>query len=66
VPLIPPRLRPAGDLSNYHILWEANWQAPPTDPLLLRHLSGPLYAVLACWDLTPIERAVMGQGVTAR
>ena len=60
VPLIPPRLRPAGNLANYHILWEAVWEpAPPTDPFLLRHLGGPLYSVLAQWDLTPVERAVL-------
>jgi hypothetical protein len=63
VPLIPPQyLPPRGGLQLYHVLWEAVWEpAPPTDPFLLRHLRGHLYAVLAQWDLTPIERAVLGQ-----
>lgn len=62
VPSIPPRLRPeSGQLGNYHILWEAVWEnAPPTDPMLLRCIKGPLYVVLATWDLTPLERAVLG------
>jgi len=61
VPMIPPPIRPASALSNYHILWEAVWEAaPPRDPLLLRHLGGYLYAVLAAWNLTELERAVMG------
>lgn len=60
-PLIPPRIRPAtAELHRYHILWEADWQAPPGDPMLLRHLAGSLYAVLAVWDLSPLERAVLG------
>lgn len=61
VPIIPPGLRPARGLSRLHILWEAEWTpAPPVDPALLRHLRGNLYAVLAVWDLTPLEQAVLG------
>jgi hypothetical protein len=59
-PLIPPNLRPPeAGLRNYHVLWEAEWEAAPADPMLLRHLHGGLYAVLACWDLTSLERAVL-------
>ena len=59
-PSIPPALRPKHALSNYHILWEAVWQkAPPVDPVLLKHLGGSLYVVLAQWDLTPLEQAVL-------
>lgn len=66
VPTIPPHLMPKHALSNYHILWEAVWEpAPPTDPLLLKHLGGALYAVLAAWDLTPIERAVLRSRLTS-
>lgn len=65
VPLIPLRLRPRGDLKRYAILWEADWEAVPTDPLLLRHLKGPLYAILAQWDLTPLEKAVMEGRLTS-
>jgi hypothetical protein len=64
VPLIPAPLRPKGDLTKYHVLWEADWQAVPTDPMLLRHLTGRLYAVLAVWDLTPLERAVLAGRLT--
>ncbi len=64
VPNIPPPLRPVYNLSNYHLLFEAKWEVaqPPAarDPALLKHLGGPLYAVLATWDLTPVEQAVLG------
>ena len=64
VPNIPPALRPPHNLSNYHLLWEPKWAVsravPPGDPALLKHLGGPLYAVLATWDLTPVEQAVLG------
>lgn len=60
VPHIPPALRPARKLENYHILWEADWQQdPPRDPMLLKRLAGTFYAVLAVWDLTDLERAVL-------
>ncbi len=60
VPLIPPQFRPPSKLEHFHVLWEAEWAAAaPHDPLLLRHLGGALYAVLAQWDLTPLERAVL-------
>jgi hypothetical protein len=60
VPIVPPNLRPDRALSRYVILFEAEWRpVPPVDPLLLRHLHGALYVVLAAWDLTPIERAVL-------
>lgn len=60
VPPIPPALRPAGDLAKFFTLWEAEWQpVPPVDPMLLKHLGGELYIVLATWDLTELERAVL-------
>jgi len=56
-------VRPASP-ADYFVLWEAVWQElPPTDPMLLRHPTGHLYAVLAVWDLTEIERAVMAQSM---
>lgn len=61
VPIIPAKHRPTTSLENFHILWEAEWKkAVPVDPMLLRHLDGALYVVLATWDLTPLERAVLG------
>lgn len=64
LPIIPPRLRPPHSLSGYHVLWEAEWHRPrrtraPYDPALLKHIGGDLYAVLAVWDLTPLEQAVL-------
>lgn len=61
VPIIPATIRPkAADLSRYFILFEAEWQPiPPCDPLLLSRLSGSLYVILAAWDLTELERAVL-------
>lgn len=67
VPTVPPHLRPRGNLSRYHILWEVKqWSAkskfapPPRDPALLRLITGSLYAVLAVWDLTDLERTILG------
>ena len=59
VPTIPPNLRPRNALHKYVILWEAEWTDVPTDPLLLRRLTESLYVVLAQWDLTELERAVL-------
>jgi len=62
VPPIPPEYRPADALSKYCILWEVPvWSPvrPPDDPVLLRALGGDLYAVLAHWDLTEIEKMVL-------
>lgn len=64
VPMVPPGLRPNCSLAGYEILWEVpEWQPaprPPGDPALLRHITGDLYAVVAIWDLTELERAVLG------
>lgn len=62
VPSIPAHLRPAGDLSDYHILWEAEWRkAAPQDPLLLKKIkdSDKFFVILAQWDLTPLEQQVV-------
>jgi hypothetical protein len=60
VPLIPPAHRPAGPLTDYHLLFEAEWRkVPPADPLLLKKVDGPFFVVLAAWNLTPLEQAVL-------
>ena len=62
-PYIPPIYRPKRALSNYTLLWEADWrpEEPPIDPLLLRRIGkGDLWLVLAQWDLSPIEAMVLG------
>lgn len=48
-------------LKNYHILWEVEeWKpVPPKDPILLKQLTPNLFGVLATWDLTPLERAII-------
>ena len=59
VPPVPPRFRPS-NLGDYHTLWEAEWlPAPPVDPLLLKQIGTTVFVVVAQWDLTPIERAVL-------
>lgn len=60
VPLVPPALCPKAELSNYHILWEAEWERVPVDPALLKRIEGDLFAVLAVWDLTEVERMALG------
>ncbi len=64
VPIIPPSLRPKQALRYYHILWEADWKGAPRDPILLRRVHEHLFAVLAQWDLTELERAVLGLTLT--
>lgn len=66
VPLTPPAHRPRRPrrMSSCHVLWEVeDWSAtPPRDPALLRHIRGDLWVVLAVWDLTELERAVLAIG----
>jgi hypothetical protein len=60
VPLIPVHLRPRKNLASYFILWEAEWtKRYPVDPYLLRRFGGDVWLVVAAWDLTDVERAVM-------
>ncbi|MFI4852645.1 MAG: hypothetical protein ACIAZJ_26335 [Gimesia chilikensis] len=58
-PVSPPALLPVGNLANYQILWEAEWETVPVDPMLLKHLGKSLYVVLAQWDLTPLEQGIL-------
>lgn len=60
VPLIPVHLRPKRGLANYHILWEAEWtKSYPVDPYLLRRFGDDVWLLVAAWELTAVERAVM-------
>lgn len=61
VPLVPIHARPKRGLSNYHVLFEAEWSmVVPRDPMLLRRIGyGDLWIVLHVWDLTDVERAVL-------
>jgi len=59
VPAIPPHLRP-DDLSKFYIMWEAEWsKTAPEDPILLSRVSETMFAVVAQWDLTPIEQQIL-------
>lgn len=69
VPLVPPDVvEKAGNpsLAKCFTLFEADWEDIPIDPALIRHLGGDLYAVLATWDLTDLERHVLASLVEAR
>ena len=67
VPIIPPKILLKEIkvlLRNFHILWEVEkgaWkkERPPRDPILLRKLTPNLYGVLATWNLTKLERAII-------
>lgn len=71
VPLVPAdALESAGNpaLQGCFTLWEVEQWAdrsetarPDRDPFLLKRLAGGLYAVLAEWNLTPLERAIMAR-----
>lgn len=70
IPMVPPEaLKAVGGasrLKDHLILWEVEEWAdrpiqvmPDRDPFLLRRIAGDLYAVMAQWDLTELERQVM-------
>jgi hypothetical protein len=68
VPMIPADIRAnvKGSDEDYMILWEVEKWADrsltspaPRDPYLLKHIAGELYAVVAEWDLTDLERSIM-------
>lgn len=63
VPLIPAKFLPEGSLENYYILWEIkDWKEfipPARDPFLLKRLTNNLFAVLAAWDITALERSII-------
>ena len=73
VPMVPLDVRPkTGIPEKACILWEVEeWSdrrldvTPDTDPYLLKHVTGSLYAVIAEWDLTELEKAVMRKRVTS-
>lgn len=63
-PIIPPQILIESvkyNLKNYHILWEVeDWNVePPRDPLLLKMITPNLFAILATWELTELERAII-------
>ncbi len=60
VPHIPMHLRPV-NIANHWILWEPNWQRqlPDPDPMLLKRVGDDIFAIMAVWDMSPFERAVL-------
>jgi hypothetical protein len=67
VPTVPAHLLPEGKLDNYYILWKVQeWRLSRTsavfrkgDPFLLRRVNDNAFIVLAEWDLTEVEQAVI-------
>lgn len=61
VPKVPPTIAPV-DLSKYYILFEPKWEVSPPhlDPILLSRAHEHVFVVVATWDMTPIEAAVLG------
>jgi len=60
VPIVPPAHLPEQPLAKFHILWEVeNWDAVPADPILLKRINKNLFVVMAAWDLTPLEQALV-------
>lgn len=61
VPTIPLVHRPAlKQLPKYHLIFEAEWSlAAPVDPFLCKRIGKNLFAIVAQWDLTPLERALV-------
>ena len=62
VPIVPAHLLPEGELDNYFVLWEVSeWSEMPVynDPFLLKRINANAFVVLAEWDLTPVEQAII-------
>lgn len=58
-PYIPPYIR-RSRMARYFVLWEATWYAVPKgDPYLLEKIDDNLFRVVAAWDITPLEAAVL-------
>lgn len=67
VPLVPLHLRPKRGFASYHVLFEAEWsKIAPVDPFLLRRIGkADLWLVVAMWELSEVERAVLSTRVSA-
>lgn len=70
VPLVPPAIRTRRNLTKYFILWEVERWAerevtatPDRDPFLLKRLDEDLFSIVAQWDLTPLEQAILGRRI---
>lgn len=70
VPLVPPAIRARHRLAKHFVLWEVEqWAAtelgalPDRDPFLLKRVDDDLYAIVAEWDLTPLEQTVLARRI---
>lgn len=62
VPIIPARLIPEGQLSEYYILWEVKeWENLPEqkDPILLKRITENLFVILGAWEVTALEQSII-------
>lgn len=64
VPIVQPKIlleNVKRGLGGYYILWEVEeWKpVPPRDPILLKKLTANLFGIIATWELTLLERAVI-------
>lgn len=62
VPTVPAKHIPKGKLENYWILWDVKtWDKLPDnkDPILLRQISDNVFVVIAKWNLTKLEKAIL-------
>ena len=60
--ICPAHLLPEGKLENYYLLWEVDkWDEMPIvrDPFLLKRVNSNAFIILAEWDLTAVEQAVI-------
>lgn len=67
VPMVPPDVLGTRQLKTHYVLWDVVAWAdqrigarPDRDPYLLERVADDLFAVVGEWDLTDVERAVMG------
>jgi hypothetical protein len=59
LPYIPPYIR-RSNMGQLYVLWEATWfKVPAGDPYLLEKIDDNLYRVIAAWDITPLEAAIL-------
>jgi hypothetical protein len=60
VPIIPAIFYPEGNIDKYYVLFEVDdWKVVTKDPILLKRMTKNLFAIVACWDLTPLEQAIV-------
>ncbi|HEX8266087.1 MAG TPA: hypothetical protein VF596_11820 [Pyrinomonadaceae bacterium] len=59
MPHVPPEIRPKTQLSNWYILFEANWEEYPIDPFLLRRIGDTMFFIVEEeWELTELEAMI--------